>query len=190
MSKTSYFLIAVIVTALLFMSAVRGYQFYAKQAAIRQAEHDSQTQPFYFQNVPLQLAPPQAEPVSKPVLFSSRKQEIFLEDVPLSPEQQTQQAKDTLESILADYKDDLNLRAFNAELKKVTQGEAADLMGLSSGDLGKIISKNPQISEVVSKHMQNPDFAKTIQQIFSNPQFIQSIQQLQQAQQLPKKTDK
>ena len=182
MSRTSYALIAVIVAALLFMGAVRGYQFYAKKAAQWQEERDAQTQPFTFQNVPLQLAPPEAEPVSKPVLFSGVKQDIFLEDAPLAEEEQTQQAQDTLASILSDYKDDPNLRAFNQELKQATQGKAIGLEDLGSVDLGQMLEKNPQISEVVSKHMQNPDFAKTIQQIFSNPQFIQSVQQLQQAQ--------
>ena len=179
MSKLSYALIAVIVAALLFMGAVRGYQFYARKAAEQQAERDANTQPFTFQNVPLKLAPPEPEPISRPVLFSQSKQEIFLEDSPLSAEEQTQQAQDTLRSILADFKDDANLRAFNKELKEVTQGATTDLAGLSGGDLGKILQQNPQISEVVSKHMQNPDFAKTVQQIFSNPQFIESVQQLE-----------
>ena len=128
------------------------------------------------------MAPPEPEPVSRPVLFTPKKGDVFFEEAPLSTEDQTQQSKDTIESILADYKDDPNLRAFNQELKKITQGNAVDLMSLSGGDLGKILHQNPQISEVVSKYMQNPDFAKTIQQIFSNPQFIQSVQQLQQTQ--------
>ena len=192
MSKLSYALVALIVTALLFMGAVRGYQFYAAQAAQEQAEQDRQTQPFTFQNVPLKLAPPQAETVSKPVLFSERKQDVFLEDAPLPPQAQLQQAQDTIQSILADYKEDPNLRAFNRDLKQATQGQAVDLASLGGENLGEILQQNPQISEVISKHMQNPDFAKTVQQIFSNPQFIESIKQLQQphAVQPAKKDDK
>ena len=168
------------ITALLFMGAVRGYEFYAAQAAREQAEQDAVTQPFTFQNVPLQLAPPQPEPVSKPVLFSQRKQDIFLEDTPLSQEAQVKQAKDTIDSILDDYKDDPNLRAFNKELREATQGQAVDFAALGGDNLPQLLQKNPQISHVVSKHMQNPDFAQIMQQIFSNPQFVESIKQLQQ----------
>ena len=168
------------ITALLFMGAVRGYQFYAAQAAREQAELDANTQPFTFQNVPLSLAPEQAAPVSKPVLFSQRAQEIFLEDAPLSQEDEIKQAKDTIDSILADYKDDPNLRAFNKELRQATNGQAVDLAELGGDNLPQLLQKNPQISQVVSKHMKNPDFAQIMQQIFSNPQFIESIKQLQQ----------
>ena len=52
MSKTSYALIALMVAALLFMGAARGYP---------------------FQNVPVSLAAPRAEPVSAPVLFQGTK---------------------------------------------------------------------------------------------------------------------
>jgi len=193
MSKTSYALIAVMITALLFMGAVRGYEFYAARAAQEQAELEANTQPFTFHNVPLQLAPPQAEPVSRPVLFSQRKEDIFLEDPPLSQEDQIKQAKDTIKSILEDYKDDPNLRAFNQELQQVTKDQAVDVSALGGENLPQLLQKNPQISGVVSKHMQNPDFAQIMQQIFSNPQFIDSVKQLQQrapAAQSAKKDDK
>lgn len=182
MSKVSYFLIALIITALLFMGAVRGYQFYEKKAAQLEAERAANQQTFSFQNVPLQLAPEGPEPVSRPVLFSERKQDIFLEEAPLNNQQEVQQAQDTIESILADFREDPNLQAFNKDLKDATDGNAVDLRGLSHGNLSEILQQNPEISAVVTKHMQNPDFAKTIEQIFSNPQFVESIQALQRQQ--------
>ena len=181
MSKLSYFFIAVIVTALLFMGAVRGYEFYAQQAAQSQTEREIQAATFSFQNVPLQLAAPQAEPVSRPVLFRPQnKQDIFLEDAPLTPQSQVQQAQDTIQSILEDYKNEPQVRAFNQELKNATQGKAVGIASLSGADLGEMIRQNPQVGEIVSKYMQNPEFAKIIEQIFSNPEFIQSIAVLQQ----------
>ena len=184
MSKISYALITVMITALLFMGAVRGYQLYARKAAQWQAQQEANVDAFSFQQqVPLQLAAPQPEPVSRPVLFTPpTKQEVFLEDEPLSPQAQTEQAQQTIVSILADYKDDKNLRAFNRDLQEATQGAAKDLGSLSGGDLTQVMRENPQIAAVVSRHMQNPDFAKTVQQILSNPQFIQSVQDLQRAQ--------
>ena len=170
MSKVSYFLIALIITALLFMGAVRGYQFYEKKAAQLEAERAANQQTFSFQNVP------------RPVLFSERKQDIFLEEAPLNNQQEVQQAQDTIESILADFREDPNLQAFNKDLKDATDGNTVDLRGLSHGNLSEILQQNPEISAVVTKHMQNPDFAKTIEQIFSNPQFVESIQALQRQQ--------
>ena len=182
MSKLSYFFIAVIVTALLFMGAVRGYEFYAQKAAQAQAEREAQTSAFTFQNIPLQLAAPQAEPVSRPVLFVPQNdREIFLEDAPLTPQAQVQQAQDTIQSILEDYKNEPEVRTFNQELKEATQGQVMGIVSLSGGDLAEVISKNPQVGEVVSKHMKNPDFAKIMEQIFSNPEFIKSVATLQQS---------
>ena len=68
-----------------------------------------------------------------------------------------------------------------------------DIAGLSGGNLAQVMQQNPEIAEVVGKHMQNPDFAKTVQQIFTNPQFVKSIEQLQgatqNAPQAPKKDE-
>ena len=115
-------------------------------------------------------------------MFSDRKQDIFLEEAPLNNQQEVQQAQDTIESILADFREDPNLQAFKKDRKDATDGNAVDLRGLSHGNLSEILQQNPEISAVVTKHMQNPDFAKTIEQIFSNPQFVESIQALQRQQ--------
>lgn len=185
MSKVSYFLIGVIITALLFMGAVRGYEFYTHQKIQKEEQEEQQADAFSFQHIPLQLAPAAPEPVTRPTLFANPAQrEIFLEDTPLNPQAQIQQAQDTIHSILDDYKEDDNLKAFDEELKQATQDDTFGLESLSSGDLAQFIQKNPQIGEIVSKHMQNPDFAKIIEQIFSNPQFMQSVQELKQVQQV------
>ncbi len=206
MSKTSRLLIGIMVTALLFMGAVRGYQFY--QQKVQEWEEERQEQAdaqFSFQQVPLSLSAPQAErtapmqilpadrtsmnvlPVqieAEPTPVSQTTpapdQAVFLEDAPLEPEELIAQAKETLKSIVQDYKNDPQIKAFNAELAKTTQGQAADLVALSGGNLQQLLQANPQIQSVISKHMQDPDFAAKIEQIFSNPQFVESVRQLQQ----------
>ena len=181
MSKTSYFLLTVIVAALLYMGAVRGYQFYEQKAAQWQDERAAEGGVFSFQQVPVSLAAPQAEPTAAPVEFlPQRSAAVFLEDAPLAQQEQTQQAHDTIRSILRDYKNDPALQSFNSDLKKATQGQAADLGALSGENLAQVLKENPQISEVVSKHMKDPDFAQVVQQIFSNPQFVESVRHLQQ----------
>ena len=209
MSKVSYGCIAIMLTALLYMGAVRGYQFYVQKAA--QWEEERQHQPdveFSFQKVPVSLAAPQAEPVARPQVFPAQAtsinilpesqtapatpqpvapaptgtQDIFLEDAPLPPAQAVQQAQETLRSIVQDYKNEPEIKSFNQELSQATQGQAVDLSALGNGDLSQILHDNPQIQAVVTKHMQDPNFAQKIQQILSNPQFIESVRQLQQYQ--------
>ena len=209
MSKVSYGCIAIMLTALLYMGAVRGYQFYVQKAA--QWEEERQQQPdveFSFQKVPVSLAAPQAEPVARLQVFpaqatsinilpeskkapttpqlvapaSTGTQDIFLEDAPLPPAQAVQQAQETLRSIVQDYKNEPEIKSFNRELSQATQGKAVDLSALGTGDLSQILQDNPQIQTVVTKHMQDPNFAQKIQQILSNPQFIESVRQLQQYQ--------
>ena len=212
MSKTSYTLIAIMITALLYMGAVRGYQFYQEKAALWEEERQNDGNAFTFQNVPISFAAPQAEPVARPVrlpeqnssisilsdaqleqasstdtrvdgagvLVPANGGEVFLEDAALPADKQIQQAKDTLRSIVQDYKDEPEIKAFNKELKKVTHGQAVDLSSLGGGNLQQVLKDNPQIQDVVSKHMKNPDFARKVQEIFSNPQFVQSVRELQQ----------
>ena len=208
MSKTSRLLIVIMVTALLYMGAVRGYQFY--QAKVAQWEEERQQQAdaaFSFQDVPVSLAAPQAELVQAPVVLpadatsinilpengvapepkpaadkAAAAQAVFLEDAPLSAEEEVRQAKDTLRSIVQDYKNEPEIKSFNQELSQVTNGQAVDLSSLSKGDIRQLLKDNPQIQAVVSKHMQDPNFAKKVQQILSNPQFVQSVQQLQRHQ--------
>ena len=181
MSKLSYVLIGIIAAALIFMGAVRGYQLYERKTAEWEEQRQSEEGAFSFQNVPLSLAPPQAAPISYPVLFEpSSTKDVFLEEPPLSAEQEIQQARDTISSILEDYKTDANLQSFNQDLAAASHGKAMDLSALSGGDLKQVLADNPEISAVVSKHLQNPDFAKTVQQILTNPQFVKSVQNLQQ----------
>lgn len=181
MSKLSYVLIGIIAAALIFMGAVRGYQLYQRKTAQWEEERQAAQGAFSFQNVPVSLAAPQAEPVSFPVLFEpSANRDVFLEDAPLAPEQEVRQAQDTIVSILEDYKDDDNLQSFNRDLAAASRGKAVDLSALSGGDLKQVLADNPEISAVVTKHMKNPDFAKTVQQILTNPQFVKSVRDLQE----------
>lgn len=178
MSKTSYALIAIMAAALLYMGAARVYQVYERKVAEREAAAVSS---FSFQNVPVSLAAPQAEPVSYPVAFEPAPEDVYLEDVPLTAEQKIQQAQDTIVSILDDYKDDPNLQQFNRALSQATQGKVDNLGVLSGDGLAQILQENPQVGQVVAESMKNPEFAKTVQQIFTNPQFIESVKQLQGA---------
>lgn len=207
MSKKSYLFIGIMLTALLYMGAVRGYQFYAKKAAQWEEERQQQNAAFSFQQVPISLAAPQAEPVSAPQILpadatsisilpqsqsapdepqvvtpANSGQPVFLEDAPLPAEQAVQQAKDTLRSIVQDYKNEPEIQSFNQELSQVTKGQAVDLSSLGKGDISQVLKDNPQVQAVVAKHMKDPAFAQKAQQILSNPQFIESVRQLQRNQ--------
>lgn len=179
MSKTSYFLVAIMAAALIYMGAVRGYQAYERKAAERAAEQEAQSGVFTFQNVPVSLSAPMPEPVSAPVRFDDTQTAIFLETPPLSEPLQQQQAQDTIDSILQDYQEDPLIQQFNADLAAATDGNVDGLGALSGAELVKLLQANPEISEVVEKNMKNPAFAQTIEQIFSNPQYIESIKKLQ-----------
>jgi hypothetical protein len=175
------------------MGAVRGYELYQQKVAQWEEERAEQIDSFSFQNVPVSLAAPQAEPMARPVLFnpkSAQEQEVFYEDVPLNPQEQTKQAQDTILSIVQDFNEQPEVQAFNKDLIQATQGTAVDLSALSGGDVAQVLKQNPEIAQIITKHMQNPEFAQTVQQIFSNPQFVESVRQLQRAQEpvQPKKT--
>lgn len=184
MSAFSRFLITVMVVALLGMGAIRGYQLYERKAAQWEEERAAaDNASITFQHVPVSLAAPQAEPVSRPVLYrDDAPTDIYLTDEPLDAKQEVAQASATIGSILADYKEDAQLQAFNRDLAQATQGQAVDLRALSGGNLKQVLDDNPQIREVVAKHMQDPAFAQTVQQVLSNPQFIESVRQLQKHQ--------
>ena len=193
MSKTSILLILIMAAALVYMGAVRGYELYQKKVAQWEEERAEQIDSFSFQNVPVSLAAPQAEPMARPVLFNpntAQEQEVFYEDAPLAPAEQTKQAQDTILSIVQDFNNQPEMQAFNKDLKQATQGSAPDLSALSGGDFAQVLKQNPEIAQVITKHMQNPEFAQTVQQIFSNPQFVESVRQLQRVQEpvQPKKT--
>lgn len=181
MSKTSYFLIAVMTVGLLFIMAMRGYRWYEARAEQEESERMNSTESFTFQHVPMSMAAPEPDIPSAPVPFETliKTQDVFLEEQPLTPEAEVKQAKETISSIVQDYQSKPELKQFNQDLARATNGQAVDLKSISQGDISKLMKQNPQIQEVVSKHMQNPEFAKTVQQILTNPQFVQSVRQLQ-----------
>ena len=181
MSKKSYFLIAVMLAALIYMGAARGYQWYERKAAEKAALEATDGNAFTFQSVPVSLAAPMPEPVSRPVAFDPAQTAIFLETAPLAGDKQQQQAQETIESILADYQEDPQMKKFNEDLSETTQGKVENLGALGGAELIKILQENPQVGKVVQESMQNPEFAKTVEQIFTNPQFVESIKQLQGA---------
>jgi len=182
MSKTSYFLIAVMTVGLLFIMAVRGYRWYEARAEQEEAERIATTESFTFQHVPVSMAAPEPDIPSAPVPFETliKKEDVFLEEQPMTPEAEVKQAQETISSIIQDFQSVPELKKFNQDLARATKGQAVDLKSISQGDISKLMKQNPQIQAVVSKHMQNPEFAKTVQQILSNPQFAQSVRQLQQ----------
>ena len=179
MSKTSYALIAVMVAALLYMGAVRLYEKWEQHVEAQNAAALVDGEPFSFQQIPVSLAAPQAEPVQTPVKYVTQYQAVYFEDEPLTEPQKTQQAQDTLASIVEDFKADPAVAQFNQDLQTATQGTMQNLADLSSQNLAQFVQQNPQIIQVVQKHLNNKDFAAKINEIFSNPQFQQSVRQLQ-----------
>ncbi len=179
MSKTSYALIGVMVAALLYMGAARLYEKWEQQVEAQNAAALADGEPFTFQHVPVSLAAPQMEPMQNPVKYQRAVSEIYLEDTPLTEDQKDKQAHDTLNSIVSDFKADPAVAQFNEDLKSATQGNMQNLADLSSQNLAQFVQQNPQIMQVVQKHLNNKEFAAKINEIFSNPQFQQSVRQLQ-----------
>ena len=180
MSKTSKFLIAVMITALIFMSAVRVYQAVSRIRAERQERAARENSAFRFQNLPISLQAPQPQLMQLPVTYTPPAEEILLEDPPLREEQQVRQARQTITSIVDDFRQEEALENFNNRLREVSGGKIQNLDDLSTKNLNEILKTNPEIQGVVSAHLQNPDFAKIIEEIFSNPQFQQSVARLQE----------
>lgn len=176
MSRTSHFLICVMVAGLAFMAGLRVYQAYE----VRAAQEDQEIPPsLTFQNVPLQLGPapvvpskPQFQPPTAPA------KEIYLQDEPLAPVAAQEQARQTITSIMDDYRQEPKLQAFYSDLQAAT-GQNITLEMLSGEKLGKLMAQNPQMQGVIAKYSQDPEFVKILQEIFSNPQFAQSVSVLQ-----------
>ena len=185
MSKTSYALIGLMVAALLYMGAARLYEKWEQRIEEQNAAALVDGEPFSFQNVPVSMAAPQAELMQAPVKYQRVVPEIYLEDAPLSQDQKDQQAQETLASIVEDFKADPAVAQFNQDLQTATQGTMQNLADLSSQNLAQFVQQNPQIMQVVQKHLNNKDFAAKINEIFSNPQFQQSVRQLQSNPQRP-----
>ena len=177
MSKTSWFYVCAMVAIVTFVGATRGYRAYENY---KQQKEEEAVSDFTFQNIPITLGAPQAEPASKPVPYMPQAtQDIFLGDTALPPEQETKQADLTLQSIFDDYRADPALVAFNQELSRLTQGQANSLEDLSGPRLTAVIQTHPEVQQLIQKHLQNPQFSMIVGQIFSNPQYVQSVQVLQ-----------
>ena len=175
MSKTSYFLIGIMVAVTVLMGALHGYRAFT-QYRERRAELAAPT----FQEVPVSMAAPQADFTPPPIRYApENNQDVFLEDASLSPEQEAEQADLTVRSILADYAGDSVMQQFNRDLSSATQGQATGLADLSGPKLQDLMQAHPQVAQVVQKYMKNPDFSAAVEQIFSNPQYVQSVRVLQ-----------
>ncbi len=178
MSKTSRFLIFVMVCGLAFLAGLRAYQVYEK----RVAEASEDINPTVtFQNTPaLQPLEVPDYGVYQPLPADiGRPKEIYLEDIALEPEQARQQARETLTSIMDDYRANPKMKAFYADIQKATSRTDITLETLSSEGLPQLMQQYPQLQEVMVKYAKDPEFAKTLQEIFSNPQFMQSVAVLQ-----------
>ena len=178
MSKLGRFSLWIILLGLAFIAGLRGYRAYEQQVQ-EQQKHEPVGQT--FNGIPLQYEPPKVEmPVFKRLGPNGQpEQDIFLEDAPLSLPQAQEQARQTIRSILDDYRDDPKLKAFYAEVRQRT-GADIDLAVMSSGNMGPLLKQYPQLQDVINKYAQDPQFAQTMQEIFSNPQFINSVMVLQQ----------
>jgi hypothetical protein len=179
MSKTSYFLMGVIVTALVYMGAVRLHQWHSQRMEEQEIAAQNDGEPFTFQQVPVSMAAPEAELMQNPVKYRRPYPEIYLEDTPLTPEQQTKQAQDTIVSIVQDFQNEPALAKFNDDLQEASNGEVKDLVDLSTKNLEQILQRNPEIQRVVEDHSKDVNFAEVLNEIFQNPQFQQSVHQLQ-----------
>ena len=179
MSKTSYFLLALIAAALIYMGVVRLQEWRAEKQEIQEIADKNDGSPFTFQQVPVSLAAPEAELMQNPIKYQRSFPEIYLEDAPLTAEQQIEQAQETISSIVEDFKNEPAVVQFNQDLQDASSGEVKDLVDLSTQNLEQILQKNPEIVRVVEKHAKNVDFASVLKEIFENPQFQQSVKELQ-----------
>ena len=179
MSALSRFLTGVIIIGLAFIASLRLYRGYERRVQMEQAALEDQQGSTLFNGGV--RAPVMQMPVfrSNAALSADANQEIYLQDVTLSAQTNKEQARETLRSILSDYKDNPELKAFYAELQQST-GQPLDLVSLSGENMADLLTKYPQIQEIISRHSQDPSFSKTVQEIFSNPQFIRSVVILQE----------
>ena len=171
MSKTSFLLIGIMAAALCYMGAVRAYQFYETRVEQQQRAEAENNVPFMHIT--------REDPRPSPTTWQPPAEDIFMEQKPLSAALEEQQAKETIESIINDFRTEPALRQFNEDLKRATDGRVNSLDELSNQSLAQIMVQNPQIGEVIRQNLQNKDFARIVEQVFSNPQFQQSVQQLQ-----------
>lgn len=175
MSKLSRFFIGVILVGLAFIASLRLYRTYENYA--QQAQSQSADPVLTFNEVPIDYRP-RFEPPSAFEWVKAPAQEVFLGGFTLDPQAEKEQARQTISSILDDYRQDAKLQAFYADLKKAT-GQKIDLTDLTGENLGKLLKQYPQIQDILAQHSKDPAFSKTIQEIFANPQFVRSVAILQ-----------
>ena len=171
MSKISQILIVIMLAALGYMGAVRAYQFYMHKVQLQQEQVEEVSSPF------VRLA--EDDPRPMPIQWQPPTEDVFIEEKPLSAVLEGQQSKETIESILNDYRMNPAFRKFNEDLKNATQGNIQSFDELSNQSLAQIVVQHPEVNEVIRKNLQSEDFAQMIKQVFSNPQFQQSVKQLQ-----------
>lgn len=171
MSKTSYILIFVMLAGLVVMGAVRANEWYQRRVQLYNEQHPA---PPLFAPEPDVLPAQAAAQDWKPAA-----EDVFLEEQELDEVLKEQQARETIESILSDYRMDPVFRKFNEELQRATDGKIKDFKDLSTQSLAGIFQENPQIMQVVNESVTEEDLARVLKEILSNPQYQKSVQQLQ-----------
>lgn len=173
MSKKSWILLFIMCSALIYMGALRMYQWVQHRVEIYNEKHpapvrlvQTEEEPLLDENTPLER-------------WAPAREDIFLEQQPLPEVLQEQQARETIASILRDFQLDPALIKFNRELEQATRGDVRSLEELSNRGLELLLEQHPEIQEVVNNNSANEDFAAVLKQIFSNPQYQQSVQKLQ-----------
>lgn len=173
MSKLSRLYIFIIVTGLLFISGVRFYRTHGPRLRAL----------WTMQQTPVALPSSPVPPVMQLPVFerfaTQENTEIYLQDTALPAELNREQARQTIISILDDYKDNQPLQAFYADLRQST-GQTISLADLSGERMELLLKRYPQISQIIEQHAQDPAFSQVLQEIFTNPQFVRSVAVLQQ----------
>ena len=177
MSKLSRFLISVIITGLAFIAGMHMYHAYEQTVSDQRAQEEELGQSI-TQGTSLS-APSLQLPVFRGGSAETLLKEIYLQDTPLPADLNKEQARQTLRSILDDYRENPQLQDFYEDLRRNT-GESLTLSDLSGENMKDLLIKHPQIQEIIARHSKDPQFVKTLQEIFSNPQFIHSVAVLQQ----------
>ena len=173
MSKSILFYVAVIVGLILIVGA-RTYREHKQQLQLRQVEQEEQ-EAYRLARKP--VAPVMQLPVFERFV-DKEGTEIYLQDVQLSDALNKEQARQTLSSILDDYREDAALQAFYKDLRQST-GQSITLLDLSGDSMDELLGRYPQITQIIEHHGQNPAFSAVLQEIFSNPQYVRSVSILQ-----------
>lgn len=174
MSKPGRFY-TVIVIGLLLIAGGRAYREHKQQLLLRQTELEEETASRLVRK-------PVAPVMQLPVFERFANQagtEIYLQDVQLTPALSKEQARQTISSILDDYRENEALQSFYKDLQKST-GQSITLADLSGAKMNRLLQQYPQIQQIIEYHSQNPAFSTVLQEIFSNPQFVYSVSVLQQ----------